>query len=315
MYGIISAVSHLASLQQNMLSLQMQQVTLSQSPVYYQQAGEGPPLLLVHGWGGSSRNWQPTFQSLADIRTMYAPDLPGYGESPPLNDAPDAVRMATLLIEFADALGLERFDIVGHAFGAGLGAYIAAHWPARVRRLVLTCFSTFRNELERRMVEQAHRQVNMWMALWQPWMVLWEPWMALWQPWMVRLNSPSSRPVYRAMTSRFFYQVPADETLLREGFADFLRMDRRTALESAISSGSPVITAALERVQAPTLLIGARQDTVMPPSGVEIVAHLVPDCRQVWIDQCGHLPMIEKAEEYHQVVRTFLTSDLTGADA
>lgn len=296
---------------QNVCSLHMRHVTLSGNPVYYRQAGQGPPLLLVHGWGGSSRNWQTTFNCLADIRSIYAPDLPGYGESPPFNDSdtPGAERLALLLIEFADALGLETFDINGHSFGAGLGAYIAAHWPHRVRRLILTCFSTFRTELERRMVEQAHRQMNMWMALWQPWMVLWEPWMALWQPWMARMGG--MKPVYRAMASRFFYQVPADETLVREGFADFLRMDRRTALEGALSSGSPIITAALEQVQVPTLLIGAREDTVMLPSNVEVVAHLLPSCTQVWIDQCGHLPMLEKPEEYHRIVREFLTSEDT----
>lgn len=285
----------------------MQQVTLSGGPVYYRQTGKGPPLILLHGWGGSSRNWQSTLQYLVDIRTIYAPDLPGYGESPPLADAATAERLAEIVIEFADTLGLESFDLNGHSFGAAIAAYIAAHWPARVRRLVLTCLSTFRTELERRMVEQAHQQVGMWLALWQPWMVLWEPWMALWQPWMARMGS--IKPIYRAMASRFFYQVPSDESMLREGVADFLRMDRRTALEGALSSGSPTLTAALEKVTSPALLIGARQDTVMLPSGVAVAARLIPNCRLVWIDQCGHLPMIEQAEEYHQLLRTFLTEE------
>lgn len=294
-------------IQSLIVSASMQQIILSSGPLYYRQSGTGPPLLLVHGWGGSSRNWQYTLDLLADVRRIYAPDLPGYGETPPLADPPDAEHLAMLLIECADALELETFDLVGHAFGAGLSAYIAAYWPERVRRLVLTCFSTFRTELERRMVEQTHRQMGMWMALWQPWMVLWEPWMALWQPWMARMGG--MKPVYRAMASHFFYQVPADETMLREGVADFLRMDQRTALEGALSSGSAPITDALSRVTAPTLLIGAQQDKIILPSSVAVVAHLIPNCQHVWIDQCGHLPMIEKADEYHRLVRDFLLAE------
>lgn len=298
----------LASLHNLIASTPMQQIMLSGNPVFYHQAGKGLPLLLVHGWGGSSRNWKVTLDHLSDMRRMYAPDLPGYGESPPLATQPCAERLAELLIEFADGLGLEHFDINGHSLGAGIAAYIAAHWPTRVRRLVLTCFSTFRTTLERRMVEQAHRQVGMWMAMWQPWMVLWEPWMALWQPWMARMGS--MQPISRAMASRFFYQTPPDENVLREGVTDFLRMDRRTALEGALSSGSPAITEALDKVTAPTLLIGTRQDNIMLPSGVAVAAHLVPHCRLVWIDHCGHLPMIEQPEEYHQLVRQFLTEEL-----
>ncbi len=285
----------------------MQQLTLSSGPVFYRHTGTGPPLLLIHGWGGSSRNWQSTLEHLTNIRSIYAPDLPGYGESPPLSDAPSAERLAALLIEFADTLGIDKFDLNGHSFGAAIAAYIAAYWPDRVGRLVLTCFSTFRTELERRMVEQAHRQVGMWMALWQPWMVLWEPWMTLWQPWMTRMGS--MQPIYRAMASRFFYHLPADEAMLREGVADFLRMDRRTALEGALSSGSPVISAALEQVTASTLLIGCHQDAIMLPSGMRVVAHLMQNCQQAWIDQCGHLPMLEQPEEYHRLVREFLTQD------
>lgn len=282
---------------------------LSGRPVYFRQAGDSLPLLLLHGWGGSSRNWQNTLHDLSDIRSIYAPDLPGYGESPPLTEVPNVERLAALIIEFADALGLETFDLNGHSLGAGIAVYVAAHWPTRVRRLVLTCFSTFRTELERRMVEQANQQMGMWLALWQPWMVLWEPWMALWQPWMARMGS--IKPIYRAMASRFFYQVPSDETMLREGVSDFLRMDRRTALEGALSSGSPAITEAIENITAQTLLIGARQDTIMLPSGVAVAGRLVPENRLVWIDNCGHLPMIEQAEEYHHIVRNFLTENET----
>jgi pimeloyl-ACP methyl ester carboxylesterase len=265
----------------------MQQVNLAGNLVYYRHAGNSPPLILLHGWGGSSRYWQTTMERLAPIRSIYAPDLPGFGASPPLSDVASGQRLAALVIDFADALGLEQFDLNGHSFCAGVAVYIASRWPQRVRKLVLTCFSTFRNERERLIVDQIHRLMSLWLALRQP--------------WMGRL-----RPFYRAIASRFFYRVPADDALLRENFIDFLRMDKRTALESAASAGSPAITTALRAVAAPTLLIGARQDTIMPSPGVPEVARLVPNCRLVWIERCGHLPMIERPAIYHRLLHEFL---------
>lgn len=263
------------------------QVQLPSGPVVYRHAGAGPPLLLLHGWGGSSRYWQTTIAQMADMRSVYAPDLPGYGASPPLADTVTSERMAAVVIGFADALGLERFDLNGHSFCAGVAVYLAARYPERVRRLVLTCFSTFRNERERLIVDQVHKVMALWMALRRPWM-------------------GEVRTVYRALAGRFFYRLPVDDALLRDSFSDFMRMDRRTAVESAATSGNPAINLALQAVAAPTLLIGARQDNIMPPAGTPFAAQLVPNCRLVWIERCGHLPMIERPAIYHRLLRTFL---------
>ncbi|NJP05618.1 MAG: alpha/beta hydrolase [Chloroflexaceae bacterium] len=286
-------------------------IDLSNTTLAYRQSnhipdkGEPmPPLILIHGWGGSSRNWQYTIERLADMRLIYALDLPGYGDSPPLEDPPNWDHMSQIVVDFADALGLKQFDLNGHSFGAGVSAYVASRWSDRVRSLILTCFSTYRNELERRVVEQFLRQMGLSVAMWQPWMALWEPWMALWQPWMVWMGGISS--MYQALAWRFFHRMPSNERLLQEGFEDFLRMDGRTALVNASSASDPTLNAALADIRVPTMIVGTRQDMIMPPSGVEVVAQLVGQGQPAWIDQCGHLPMLEQPDQYHQLVRRFL---------
>lgn len=256
-------------------------------PVIYDRAGAGAPLLLLHGWGGAASYWRGTLAALADDHDMIAPDLPGFGESPPLVGAANAERLADTVIGLADALGIERFDLNGHSFCAGVAAYVASRHPARVRRLVLTCFSTFRNEAERRLVDSVHHVLALWLALRRPWMA-------------------DSRPISRAVGSRFFYQPPADAAVLRMCLRDFMRMDKRTALETAATAGSPAITATLRAVRSPTLLIAARQDQIMPPAGAPAVAALIPDSRLEWIERCGHLPMLERPATYHQLLRAFL---------
>jgi pimeloyl-ACP methyl ester carboxylesterase len=260
---------------------------LASGPIFYRQRGAGFPLVLLHGWGGSSRYWQGTLERLAPHHALYAPDLPGYGESPPFAEAATPQRLAEMVISFADALGLEQFDLNGHSFSASVACFVAARYPQRVRRLVLTCVSTYRNERERWLVNQVHRVLALWMALRKPWMA-------------------EARPFYRNVASRFFYRPPSDDEVLRLSFVDFLKMDKRTALESAAAAGSPEINPAMRAVQAPTLLIGARQDGIMPPAGTPEVARLIPNCRLAWIERCGHLPMIERPDVYHRLLEEFL---------
>jgi pimeloyl-ACP methyl ester carboxylesterase len=115
-----------------------------------------------------------------------------------------------------------------------------------------------------------------------------------------------SKAFYRAAASRFFYRPPGDDTVLRDAFADFLKMDRRTALETAASAGSRAINLALASVSRPTLVVGARQDTIMPPAGTPEVARLVPGSRLIWLERCGHLPMVERPALYNGALREFL---------
>lgn len=268
----------------------MQKIILSGSPIYYRQGGTGPPLLLLHGWAGSSRYWEETIAQLSSIRTIYAPDLPGYGVSPPLAKPATPENITHLLVEFADALNLETFDINAHSLSAVMGVHIAVQWPERVRRLVLTCTGTYRDELNRKTVERVHRMIEMWLYLRKPWMG------------RVRL-------IYRTVARRFFYRVPADDGLLLASFNDFLAMDKRSGLETSMNAVRPDYNDTLKRVTVPTLVIGARQDNLMPHYGPPMIHSLVPNSTLVWIERCGHLPMIERSSLYHRLIKMFLTTE------
>ncbi len=266
-------------------------VVVQGRPMFYREArpqtASYSPLLLLHGWGGSSRYWGTTLADLGKDRWVLAPDLPGFGDSPPMVENPDPHRLAEAVLAFADALGLEAFDLNGHSFCAGVAVYVTARQPERVRRLVLTSFSTYRSERERRMVDQLHNVLALWMSLRRPWMGRW-------------------RPFYRTIGSRFFHRTPDDDAVLHAAFADFLKMERRTALATAATAGDALINPAMAALDKPTLVVGSRQDRIMPPAGTPEVARLITGSRLVWIEECGHLPMVERPALYHQIVREFL---------
>lgn len=95
--------------------------------IAYERAGSGPPLLLIHGLGGTRGIWTPQFEDLAAERDVIAIDMPGFGESAPLPSGRPATA-AALGVEIAglcDDLGIERPHIAGNSLGAWVALEMA----------------------------------------------------------------------------------------------------------------------------------------------------------------------------------------------
>ncbi|HEV3231348.1 MAG TPA: alpha/beta hydrolase [Candidatus Dormibacteraeota bacterium] len=106
-------------------------------PARYLSCGEGEPILLAHGWIGSAENFHKWMPALAGRRRMVIPDLPGFGETPPLAGEHSIAALAGWLLEFADAAGLQMYDLGGLCLGGTVALEAARREPARVRQLVL----------------------------------------------------------------------------------------------------------------------------------------------------------------------------------
>jgi len=95
----------------------------------YEQAGSGPPLLLVHGLGSCKEMWRPVMPLLAREREVIAVDLPGFGASPP---GPDTVEgQAAAVADFAASLGYDRPHVAGNSMGGGIALALGALGRAR----------------------------------------------------------------------------------------------------------------------------------------------------------------------------------------
>lgn len=111
--------------------------------VAYEESGpvDGTPILLLHGWPDSVRTWDGVVPALVEAGyRCFVPYLRGYGPTRFLagttRRSGQATALAQDVIDFADALGLERFTLVGHDWGAFAAYLVAAVWPRRVQRLV-----------------------------------------------------------------------------------------------------------------------------------------------------------------------------------
>jgi pimeloyl-ACP methyl ester carboxylesterase len=103
----------------------------------YAVGGEGPPLVLVHGLGGTSENWRALAPALAARHRVLVPDLPGHGRSSPLPEARDVDALAAAVLGIADAEEINGAAWIGHSLGGVVVLRVAALRPDAVRGIVL----------------------------------------------------------------------------------------------------------------------------------------------------------------------------------
>jgi haloacetate dehalogenase len=109
--------------------------------IFARRGGQGPAVLLLHGFPETHLMWREIAPGLARDFTVVCPDLPGYGQSSPALDDPDALQskraMALPLIEAMERLAFPRFAVVGHDRGGRAAYRMALDHPDRVSRLAV----------------------------------------------------------------------------------------------------------------------------------------------------------------------------------
>ena len=120
-----------------MNTIQSKTIKVDGRDVLYYTAGQGEPLVVIHGGGGDARTWKYNIAELAEKYTVYAPDLPGYGGSQPLDGDYYIPELSDFVDKFARSLGLERFYIIGHSLGGGIALNYTLKFPQKIKKLVL----------------------------------------------------------------------------------------------------------------------------------------------------------------------------------
>src|SRR4051794_10354281 len=112
-------------------------IQLHGHPVTYRLAGQGPPLLLLHGITSSSQTWAKVLPALAEHHTVIAPDLVGHGESAKPRGDYSLGAYASGIRDLMAALGHDRATVVGHSLGGGIAMQFAYQYVERCERLAL----------------------------------------------------------------------------------------------------------------------------------------------------------------------------------
>lgn len=259
----------------------METIHVEGQRITYERQGEGPPVVLLHGYVGDRRTWQRQIDDLSDEFTVVAWDAPGFGGSA---DPPETFRLsdfADCLAAFIDALGLERPHIVGLSFGGGLALELYHRHRAVPKTLVLaSAYAGWAGSLPADVVEQRLQQA-LRLADLPPEQLVAE---------LIPTLLPESAP--RALVDEF-------TAIMSDFHPAGLRATSRAFAGADLRSMLP-------RIAVPTLLLYGDRD-VRAPLNVAHELHVqIPGSRLVVLEGVGHACNIEAADSFNAELRTFL---------
>ena len=276
-------------------------IAIGDARVAYYEAGEGEPLLLLHGCPFSSFIWRRVIPSFSAHYRCLAPDLLGLGDTETPRDAdwslPAQVRM---VIGVLDALAIDQAHVVGHDHGGAVAQLLAAEHTSRVNRLVLSnaeAYDNWPSAEERPFVRATQLPALGTLLLW-----LWS-----WKP-LLRMTLIQGKAVHDA-------SVLTPELLdgyARSNLGNRLRRAKTKRflgeqLDPANNRVTTDLLPGLRRFNHPTLLIWARDDPHFGPKWAEKLARDIPGfVRLELLPDTGHLLMEERPDHFAELVAQFL---------
>ena len=273
----------------------MRELSTERGVLRYHEAGQGPPLLLLHGSGPGVTGWRNFGGNVgvfAEHFRCLIVEFPGFGVSDDFGGHP-MLSAQQAVATFVDALDLATVDIIGNSMGGGVGINFAMEHPDRIRRLVSiggigrNIFSPGPGEgikLLQEFTEQPTRQRLIdWLhsMVYDPALVTEQLIEERWQ----QATDPDTLASARRMYGK-------------DVFAQYTKM--------AATSDTPQPWAMMHRVTAPTLLTWGRDDRVSPLDMALIPMRTIPRAELHVFPNCGHWVMIEQKEAFESAVLAFL---------
>jgi len=251
--------------------------------IAYQRAGDGPALVLLHGFTHDSRAWRPQLESLTDQFTVIAWDAPGAGQSPDPAEPFEFCDWADCLDGVLDATEIGAAHILGLSWGGIVAQEFYQRHPGRVRSLVLAdTYAGWKGSLPEPMPEK-----RLAACLRDSWL-------------------PASEFVPRYLPGMFSRSPKEDvQDELAGIMADFHPLGFRlmaTALAD-VDTRDLLLT-----IRVPTLLIWGGEDARSPLSVAYQMRDLIPGARLVVIPGAGHVSNLEAPAAFDAAVRDFCSS-------
>jgi pimeloyl-ACP methyl ester carboxylesterase len=269
-------------------------VTVDGNPIDTIELGEGPPVVFVHGLGGSWQNWLEQLPELAREHRVVAMDLPGFGYSPMPREEISIAGYARLLDGLLGELGIDAAAVVGNSMGGFIGAELAISFPQRVERLVLVSAAGL----------STHNDPVPVRAL--PALVRLERVIAGSTAWLAgRSDTVMRRPRLRGATLNAVVRHPsrlpaalAAEQLRGAGKPGFL-----SALQAVIDYD---VRDRLPEIACPTLIVWGARDRLINVRDAHVFEELIPDSRKVIFEDTGHVAMLERPAAFNALLEEFL---------
>jgi pimeloyl-ACP methyl ester carboxylesterase len=265
------------------------------STLHHFVAGEGPPMVLLHGDSASAVDWTWVRPHLARVAHVHALDFPGHGDSSKPSSPYSPKLFADTVVAFLDALGIERAVLVGHSLGGLVAVRAALHLEERVTALCLVASGGLGRYVHPAIAVQtlpglgeaaaalAKTPPGSVQRAWARTMLLCARWWDVPAAWLDEQRRLTRLP----------------------GFAEASLRTRRSAID--LWGQKELILHDLHRLRVPTLVVWGAADIVVPVShGVAAMAEL-PSARLEVLAGCGHMPQVEAPAAFAQTLTAFLS--------
>ncbi len=244
----------------------------------YEVKGEGPDVLLIHGWMASKRYWHEANQRIPEFR-IWALDLYGFGDSEKPAEGYTLYGYSKFVKGFLDAVGVKKAAIVGHSMGGAVAAFTAISAPQRFWALGL--------------VDAALAGITRTPPPWSA-----EPVMRM----FMRLADTSRSLGQMTITGMFGVGGPEGRIILEEA----RKADVRAASLCGEMMSRPTDWSGLRGLKVPAIMVYGADDFLVDRGMDGEIGSLMPRIASSYIEDCGHLPMLEKPDEFYGIVDSFL---------
>jgi 3-oxoadipate enol-lactonase len=246
---------------------------------FYEIKGQGHPLVLIHGLGSSSRDWEPQIDFFAEYFQVISLDLRGHGKTSKPRGPYSMEMIAEDTARLIKELGVGPVHILGISLGGMVAFQLALDYPDLVRSMVITNSTP----------EMVPRTFKDKIAIWQRFII-------------VRLMG--MRKMGQVLADRFLPH-PEHEELRRIFIERWAENDKPAYLEVMKSVVGWSVMDRLGDIACPTLVIGADGD-YFPTADKEVYTSLIKNARLVIVKNSMHALPAEKPEEFNQLCLDFL---------
>lgn len=248
--------------------------TIAGCSTRFMRGGSGAPLLWLHGANGAA-HWLPFMEALSERFDVIVPEHPGFGGSQMPDWLDNIGDLAFFYLDVIDHFGLEGVNLVGQSIGGWIALELAVRNDTRLSSLIVNAAPGIRRE--------GLRKADIF----------------LWSP------EETVRNLFHDQS--FAEQALASAPTTDEGQMVVLK-NRLTTAKLAWQPRlyNPHLDKWLHRIRAPTLVLWGDEDKVIPPGYGPVLADLIPGARSETFGACGHLPHVEKADDYVARLSSFI---------
>ncbi len=251
--------------------------------LYYELVGDGPPVLLVHGFTNFGLVWAPQAAALVHSGfSVVMPDLAGHGLSGVAEHVTTMPDLASDMVALLDALAMDRLPICGLSLGGMVAQQMAVDHADRLSAMLVA--------------DSRAENAGMRPAV--------EGWIADFEG----AGGPLARleKTYPTLVNERFRSSPAGEAALDLWRLVLSRVSGRSLANVARGMASFDVIATLPSVALPTLVVSGAEDKLIPPSLSQRTADLVPGAAFKTIAGAGHISSLDSPAEFNRLLLQFL---------